>query len=155
MPDLSPYLAPAIALLAAAVAWAQWHTARSKLALDLFIQRMDVRNGLISVIGSVMRNGTATTQDVIEFSGPQDKARFLFGDDVNAYLQEIHKTLANLGLCRSILSLNKGDEEYQRMVELEARSMRRVATFYDDLGKLLEPYMRMDHKKPMWWLRRG
>jgi hypothetical protein len=40
MPDLSPYLAPAIALLAAAVAWAQWHTARSKLVLDLFNQRM-------------------------------------------------------------------------------------------------------------------
>ena len=46
MPDLSPYLTPAIALLAAAIAGAQWYTARSKLSLDLFNQRMEVYEGV-------------------------------------------------------------------------------------------------------------
>ena len=116
-------LAPAITLLAAAVAWAQWHTARSKLALDLFNQRMDVYEGVSKVMRNVMREGTATTQDIIELAGPQDRARFLFGDDVVAYLKRLQKDLAQLGYCRTVLAQLKGDEEYQKAVESQHRIM--------------------------------
>ena len=154
MADLSVYLVPAIALLAAAIAWAQWHTARSKLVLDLFNQRMEVYEGVCAVMRKVMREGTATTQDVVDLAGPQDRAGFLFGDDVNAYLKSLQKALAQLGYCRSIISQLKGDEEYQKAVGFENLVMSKtVATFYDDFGRLLMPYMRMHHKKPMWRLR--
>jgi hypothetical protein len=42
MPNLSGLIASAIALLAVAIAWGQWYTARLKLILDLFNQRMEV-----------------------------------------------------------------------------------------------------------------
>jgi hypothetical protein len=151
MTALGPYLASAIALLAAVIAWAQWHTARSKLVLDLFNHRMDVYTGVSKVMARVMRHGTADTEDIVNFSGPQDQARFLFGDDVNNYLQELRKTLANLGYCRSIMEQLKGDEEYQKAVELNYKSMLRVGNFYEEFGALLKPYMRMDHKRPFAW----
>jgi hypothetical protein len=81
MSDFSPYLAPAVALLAAVIAWAQWHTGRSKLVLDLFNQRMEVYESVSAVMRKVMRAGTATTEDILELAGPQDRVGFLFGDD--------------------------------------------------------------------------
>lgn len=153
MPDLSPYIVPAIALLAAVVAWAQWHTARSKLVLDLFNQRMEVYRGVSEVMGRVMREGTANTQDVIDVARQGDRAKFLFGDDVSDYLKALQKALANLGYCRTIMAQLRGDEEYHKAVELEHRTMNeKVIPFYDEFGKLLRPYMRMHHKKPLWWL---
>jgi len=86
MLDLSQYLTPAIALLAAAIAWAQWYTARSKLALDLFNQRMEVYDATCAVIARVMRDGTASTQDVIDVARQADRAKFFYGDDVCRYL---------------------------------------------------------------------
>ena len=90
-------------------------------------------------------------EDIANFSGPQDQARFLFGDDVNTYLQHLRKTLANLGYCRSIMGMQKGDNEYQKAVELNHKCMLAVGNFYDEFGALLRPYMRMDHKRPMRW----
>ena len=148
MTALSPYLASAIALLAAVIAWAQWHTARSKLVLNLFNQRMEVYIGVRNVMARVMQRGTADIEDIVNFSEPQDRARFLFGDDVNRYFQELRKTLANLGYCRTIIEQLKGDEEYLKAVELNYTSLRRVGNSYEELGAFLEPYMRMDHKRP-------
>ena len=154
MPDFSPYLATAVALLAAVIAWAQWHTARSKLVLDLFNQRMEVYEGVSAVMRKMMRAGTATTEDIVELAGPQDRAGFLFGDDVVGYLKRLQKDLAQLGYCRTVLTQLKGDEEYQKAVESEHRIMvGTVGKFYADFGRLLRPYMRMHHKKPMSWLR--
>jgi hypothetical protein len=152
MPDLASLLTPAIALLAVVIAWAQWYTARSKLVLDLFKERMEVYTGVRKVMGRVMQHGTADVEDIANFSGPQDQARFVFGKDVSNYLQELRKTLANLGYCRSIMGMNKGDEEYQKAVELNYKSMLRVGDFYKEFGALLSPYMRMDHKRPMLWV---
>ena len=155
MPDLSPYVTPAVALLAAAIAWAQWYTTRSKLLLDLFNQRMEVYDGVVAVMRRVIRDGTAATQDMVELSGPQDKAKFLFGEDVNAYLKSLQNALAGLGYCSSIQKMNKGDEEYHKAIELEARiKTETVNNFYDDFNSVLRPYMRMHHKKPMSWLWR-
>ena len=102
----------------------------------------------------VMQHGTADIDDMANFTGPQDQARFLFGDDVNDYLLELRKTLANLGYCRSIIAMNKGNEEYQKAVELNHKAMLLVGNFYEEFGALLQPYMRMHQKRPMSWLRR-
>jgi hypothetical protein len=151
MLDLSPYLAPAIALLAAVIAWAQWHTARSKLVLDLFNQRLEVYNNVSAVMGRVMREGTATTEDTIDVARQGDKARFLFGDDVRDYLKALQKVFAQLGYCRSVIAQHKGDDDYQKAVEHEFRVKAEIIIpFYDDFGKLLEPYMGMHQKKPLW-----
>ena len=82
-----------------------------------------------------------------------DRAKFLFGDDVYRYLVSVQKALAHLGWCRSVIAQRKGDEEYQRAVDLEAKLFGgAVAVFFEKFSKLLRPYMRMHHRKPMWRL---
>lgn len=98
-----------------------------------------------------MRHGTATTDDVIQLAGPQDKANFLFGDDVNDYLIRLRKDLAHLGYCRTIIAQLKGDEQYHKAVEAQHKIMvETVGKFHEEFGALLRPYMKMHHKKPLW-----
>jgi len=146
MPDLA---SPAIALLAVAVAWAQWYTARSKLVLDLFNQRIDVYHGVQKVMARVMQRGAADILDISDFRVPQDQARFLFGDEVNKYLHVQRETLVNLEYCRSIMQTNQGDDKYQRAVDLHYKCMLQVTNFFDEFGALMKPYMFMDQKAPM------
>ena len=151
MPDLAPLIA--IVAVAAAIAWAQWYTARSKLVLDLFNQRMQVYDGACAVIERVMREGTATTQDVLDVARHVDRAKFLFGDDVCRYLASVQKALLRIGWCKSIMSQPGGNEQYDKAVDLQAELMGGiVSNFYEDFATLLRPYMWMHHKRPMSWL---
>jgi hypothetical protein len=151
MPNLSQDLILAVAVLAAAITWAQWYTARSKLVLDLFNQRMQIYDGACAVIATVMRAGTATSQDVVDLARQVDRSKFFFGSDVSRYLESVQKALAELGRCRSIIAQLKGDQERQKLVDLEAELLSgTVAVFFEEFPKLLAPYMRMHHRKPMW-----
>jgi hypothetical protein len=56
-------LAPAIALLAAAIAFGQSYTARSRLILDLFNQRMGAYRAIRQAVAAVLTSGRATGHD--------------------------------------------------------------------------------------------
>jgi hypothetical protein len=144
------YFTGAIACLAVVIAWAQWYTARSKLVLDLFNHRMEVYDGLVKALQPVWVSANADVNTVAAFNKPADRARFLFGEDVNTYLQDMRKTLAALGYCRTIMEAQTPGDAHQKAVELNSKSILKVNKFYDDFGNLAAAYMRMDHKLPPW-----
>jgi hypothetical protein len=114
---------------------------------------MEIYDGTCTVIARVMREGAATTQDVFDVVRQEDRAKFLFDDDVLwRYLVAVRKTLAQLRYCQSVISQRKGDEEYHRAVDREAELLGILAGFFEKFSKLLRPYMRMHHRKPMWWV---
>ena len=55
MPEFTSLLILAVAVVAAAIAWAQWYTARSRLILDLFNQRMEVHDGARMTVWGMCR----------------------------------------------------------------------------------------------------
>ena len=59
---------PAIALLGAAIALAQWHTARSKLVLDLFHERMDVYEKLGRTYATILVHDHLTEDAITDFN---------------------------------------------------------------------------------------
>jgi hypothetical protein len=154
--DLGSFLTAAIAAFAVAIAWGQWYTARSKLVLDLFDQRMKVYDGACAVIARVMGSATANTQDVLDVARQGDRAKFLFGDDVCRYLASVQKALAQLQWCQAIISQRGGDEQYNKAVAFQDQLLMggTINDFYEDFAMLLRPYMRMDHKRPMSWVSR-
>jgi nicotinic acid mononucleotide adenylyltransferase len=153
MQNLALLLAATIALLAAAMAWAQWYTARSRLILDLFNQRFEVYEGVCTVMARVMSAGITYTQDILDVGRQGDRAKFLFGDDVCRYLASLQKALSQLKYCQSVISQRKGDEQYHQAVEIQASlTSGAINTFHEDFDALVQPYMRMDHKRPMSWL---
>jgi hypothetical protein len=65
---LSALLAPAIALLAAVIAWAQWRTARDRVKLDLFDRRMAAYERLRGAVVPINASGRVKNADTDSFA---------------------------------------------------------------------------------------
>lgn len=138
---------PAIALLAIVVAIMQWRTAHQKVVLDLFERRMKVYSEIRAVIASVIGSGKLPNEKHFEFIRAIDGAKFLFGRNVNRYLDELNTTLAYF---------HEADEEYgplEGQARAEAIQRRRkhfdeIQKFYRIFDPLVEPYVAMRQRRP-------
>jgi hypothetical protein len=128
--------------------WAQWYTARWKLALDLG-HRRSIYTDILKCIGQVLREGRSDTEVLIEYARAADRAEFLFGSDVTIYIASLRQTLNNIALSNSMLRAeNDTPEQRQTFAELHANSMRQLAEAYQTLIGLMGPYMKLDKKRP-------
>jgi hypothetical protein len=140
---------PAIAFLGACIAWAQWSTARWKLVLDLYEHRRKVYTALHGPITKVMQEGTSDQANFLAFARVIDEAQFLFGRDVKEYIDEIRKTLNQLGYARSALSNpHLPADKRNEIIEQEYVNLGKVSDFYTKVVELMVPYMLMDQKRP-------
>jgi len=105
----------AIAILGLCIAWGQWVTARTKLILDLYDKRRAVYSKFHGPIGQAMREGASDFANYREYIVVLDEAHFLFGRDVQDFIEDMRETLNRLGLATSMLK----DGNDQRMAESE------------------------------------
>ena len=93
---LSGLLTPAIAAIAAYIAYQQWKTAhqqaetnKRQARLALFDKRMVVFNNTTKLIADVFREGQVTQKRLIIFVSETREHQFLFGPDIAQYLEEL------------------------------------------------------------------
>jgi hypothetical protein len=82
-----PLVTAFIAAVVAAIAFLQWKTAREKVLLDLFAKRFAVYDELCSVVGRHICCGIDQTP-LFEFKRAASRAKFLFGSEVETFLEE-------------------------------------------------------------------
>jgi hypothetical protein len=88
---------PAIALLAAVVAYAQWRTAQQKVVLDLFDRRMETYTALREIVCKIVASSSeATTEASFKFLQALDRAEFLFGGKVVEHLKKMDKAIDDI-----------------------------------------------------------
>lgn len=85
---------PAIALLAAVIGAMQWRTARQKLVLDLFEKRFQVFLDVRRIVSHSVQLGKL--DDYGQMNEVIARGRFLFGDDINDSLKEMHALIVKL-----------------------------------------------------------
>lgn len=91
----------AVALVAAGFAsyfaWRQSKTAKDKLTLDLFKDRLEVFNATFEVFTAKLHSGEEEPSlEYLNFYKAKVKAGFLFGPDVQAYLESVHQKVQEI-----------------------------------------------------------
>jgi hypothetical protein len=131
---------PAIALLAAAIAWGQWQTAQYKLIQDLFDRRMDTVAQLQLIVHKATFEDPLEALSLCVQSGAS--IRFLFGDNL---FEESKILIDYIAKLNGLVQAN--DKNPQKNADLKDTR--------DDLNKqframvsMFEPYMRMDQILP-------
>jgi hypothetical protein len=137
---------PAIAILAAVIGFMQWRTAHQRSVLDLFEKRFDAYSRLREVIAQVLTQGTVSPQTAMDFLRATDKAQFLFGPEVTAYLNIVYKLLVDHGYAEDMMKA--GGPEHMMAVEKKYAASREISKFYEQSLSLVQPYMRMHQKTP-------
>jgi hypothetical protein len=92
----SAFLTPVIAMIVAYIAWQQWRTNRQKLILDRYDRRLRIYEEVRKILSIIMRDATASAEDLLRFRTSVSEADFLFGPEVMQYIDEIYKRGLNL-----------------------------------------------------------
>ncbi len=120
----SGMLTPAIALLAVAVALAQWWTARQKLQLDLFNRRFSVYEATIYAVGTVARRGSISRKELEEFIAATRGTKFLFDDAVEFYVNKITIHLDQVSKAAAVIESSHAGEDHPASLLLQLSHYR-------------------------------
>lgn len=90
---ISALLTPVVAIFGLWIARRQWVTAQQKLNLDLFNRRFSVYDATILAMSTVGRRGSIRPDEVEQFAAATRGARFLFNEEVEAFLEQLYAHL--------------------------------------------------------------
>lgn len=138
-----------VSLLVLIVSYSQWRTANQRVVVDLYDRRLAVYQRLEAAISEVMRHGAANDQSFHEFAVGQADARFLFGDDVKEYLQQLRKGFAFLVSFRDA----DIDESPNRteLIDIKYKHITKITGFFAEAPDIFEPYMRLSQRHTPFW----
>jgi hypothetical protein len=135
-----------IAAFALLIAGMQWRTSHQRAALDLFEKRLGLYDEWRSIIGEVLRHGTAHHIVSQRFLRAIDRAEFLFGRKVYGYLEETYKDLIDLDHANTMMGSNSPNQA--DWIQKRHAIFAKVSKFYGRIAPLVKPYMRMHQKAP-------
>lgn len=151
---LTALLTPTVAIGVGVVAFLQWRTAHQKVMLDLFDRRLALFYNIVDTVNPVVRHGGPRTENsAIKFGESIRDARYLFGSEVNDYLEGFRSMLIGMALAEDMIEAHEPDRG--DWISKKYHALQQVSSFYEDFPKLCDPYMRMDQKKirtPVEWL---
>jgi hypothetical protein len=136
-----------IAAVVAVIAFLQWQTAREKVLLDLFDKRFALYEEVRAVVGRHLTTGI-DQPDIFSFAGAASRAQFLFGPEVQAFLDQRRVDLGREMAQRKIIQPQPILDEEKRAATQTVSLARadRLSNFFKDLDVLVAPYMNHHQK---------
>jgi hypothetical protein len=143
IPILSAMLTPAIALLAAYIAWQQHKTNRDQFRLGLFERRSKVFDSAGNLIGAVLGRAKVADTDLKEFLWDTKESEFLFGSDIKTYLDDLYGKASDVYSLESATDKEQMDQRKQALLWFSGQG--------EELKKKFGKYMAF--KENDWRLR--
>lgn len=88
-------LTPVIAIVATYIAYQQWKTNQQKF-LDRYDWRLRIYEEVRRILSIILRDATASTEDLLKFRTSVSETDFLFGPEIPLYIDEIYKRDATI-----------------------------------------------------------
>ncbi|SFI82356.1 hypothetical protein [Nitrosomonas sp. Nm34] len=89
-------LASAIGFATVYIAYQQWRTNQQKLNFDRYDRRLKVYDEVRKILSLIIQKGTANYEDLRKFYSATSEAYFLFGNEIQDYIDEIFRRGINL-----------------------------------------------------------
>ena len=148
-----------IAAAVAVITFLQWQTAREKVLLDLFDKRFTVYEELRSVVREYVASPKVRSESVDAFTKAASRAQFLFGPEVQGFLEVRRVDLNWEMVTRNRQPVEMPETQRARQEAALVAGTERLSAFFNDFDKLVAPYME-HHQKALrsrsdWidWLR--
>ena len=146
---LIPLAAIFVSIVVTIVQYAQWRTANQKVVIALHERRFTVYSQIEKAVQAVLREGEPDHEDMYEFTVGQSAARFLFGDDVRSYLQDLREHLAWLVSFNS--PIIEASPQREQLIEEKYNRLKYFFEFFDRSPEIFAPYLRLDQKISPFW----
>ncbi|YBV97380.1 hypothetical protein M1D80_10990 [Phyllobacteriaceae bacterium JZ32] len=134
----------------------QWRTAHAKVVLDLFDRRWRVFQDVSDFYFKIIRNGVQQYEiEIAEFHKVRAEGAFLFGEDVQMYVKELHEIAINIST-HAFCSADEDPIVRHRHIKAGHDQLKKFVQCGADLRRVFSPYMRMKQKlwrTPKEWFR--
>lgn len=141
----TPTVALIAALIAGALAYRQWTTARNKLKLDLFDKRMEIYSLSIDMLESVRSIDVPDPTAVDKLERKLHAARWLFNRDVELFLYKLtlatHEELKR----RPTVKPEMTEEDLAKLLETDSRTGSFYQMSRQSLDKIFNPFLSLKH----------
>lgn len=140
-----------VGVLGAMIAYFQWRTAHQRVVLDLFDRRLRVFEDIENAVRNVFSTTRVSNETWSLLVGAKSRARFLFGKDVNDYLERLTKDFAwRMSFTDDVI--DHDPQERPALLAKKYEVLERIVAFPKDGEPIFAPYMRLDQKMPGAWL---
>lgn len=134
-----------VALAQAQIAERTWQTNNEKIVLELMERRLAIYREIRDVIAEIMRSGRSEQDTLWKYGKAIDQVEFLFGQDVQDYLEKLRVHLIDFELGCS-LSCHVTNEEYREGIKIKHREFKEILRFYREAPPIFGPYIRAHQK---------
>lgn len=144
---LTAFAVPVLAGVAASIAYRQWRTAQNKLKLDLFDRRMAVYQAARDALSYIATHGRIIHEEQIKYLKGIQSAQWLFGPEVQGYLNETlwHK-IVDLELHNTLSARDSRNvDERAKHIHLHAETLKWLVGQYKVLDDMCAKYMTLNH----------
>ncbi len=148
---MNSWLVPAIAALAALIAYLQWVTAHQKIVLELFDKRLEAFRGIQIALAPIMIHGAATQQDFFAFANAVERCRFLFGDEVHEYLADLRSKVSFISVYTDETIDRRNEAERSKLIDKKHNYLNDLSSFETNGAPLFAPYLKLDQKMRYFW----
>jgi hypothetical protein len=124
-----PFVALIVAFVASIIQYNQWRTARDKVRLDLFEQRLDIYNELFFYLNEKVLKSEVTQDEFRALEKAMNAAQFLFPNDVYNYLNRL-KNLIDAHRC-AFVQWKVGERDNKSVSE----EQRRIGSELQEIGE--------------------
>jgi hypothetical protein len=105
------------------IAERNWQTENEKVVLELMERRLAIYRNIREVIAEVMRTGKSDDNVFRRYLEATDQIPYLFGPEVETYLDQMRVHLADLQLGNDMMA-DTTSPDYQKGVQLRAREFK-------------------------------
>ena len=133
-----------IALQQRRIAQQQARTAERKLRLETFDKRYKVFEALLEFISTVLGKVKVDQKDLYKYSQATKSAYFLFGYEIQSYLDEVYKKSLRLMAIVGTLRRNLQEEEREKWILEEQTLIQWFSEQYDAAKDQFSKHMSLD-----------
>ncbi len=114
-----------------------------------FDRRLKVFNDIEAAIIQIVRQGEASDDEWRQVARANAEARFLFGNEIDQYLQSIIEDVVFMNVYRTdvIQAATNSTELFQKRLDV----MVTLPKFFTDGAEKFAPYIRLDQKNTPFW----
>jgi len=136
-----------IAIFIAYVAFQQWQVNRANLREKLFERRFAIFKQTQTFLSTIFRQAKVNDKALTEFHEAPQLARFLFGKDIQDYLNELRKSALKIRLYSIKLKDIPVGEKRNEMVEKEHDELTWLTDQLEVLFDRFDPYLGFEKHK--------
>ena len=142
----APFVAVVAAVIASAISYQQWRTARNKLKLDLFEKRLKVYEGCNEIISEIHLPIPFAVKRLEDFTSTVSSAPWLFDDKVAKYVDSL---LIRAAQALAKPRLDYGGMNFEQIMEAQRQHLEKTELpVREDIAKLqkhFSPYLKLEH----------